>query len=117
MLHRMLRAMARPDHTVEISWEDGSTSILSFAGLESCDGVCTPMRDPAFFVEKMSLADEGFALAWPDEVEVSADGLWYETIPRMRDGTRLPQRRAAPPSSTIASTGAAGCEQIFAGNA
>jgi hypothetical protein len=81
MLHRMLHATARPDHTVEISWEDGSTSVVSFADLVSRGGVCTSMRDPAFFIEKMSLADEGFALAWPDEVEFSADSLWYKTHP------------------------------------
>jgi hypothetical protein len=34
-----------------------------------------------FFVGRVFVADEGCALAWPDEVEFSADSLWYKSHP------------------------------------
>ena len=30
----------------------------------------------------MSIADQGYALSWPNEVEFSADSLWYKAHPQ-----------------------------------
>ena len=81
MMHRIKRATARPDHTVEITWEDGSTSRVSFAETVQRGPVFEAMRDPKYFAERMRIADKGYALTWPDDVDFSADGLWAKAHP------------------------------------
>jgi hypothetical protein len=80
MQHRIRSARANPDYSVEIAWDDGGTSRVSFAGLVG-RGVCKAVRDPDYFVRRLSLADDGYVLAWPDDVEFSADSLWYKAHP------------------------------------
>ena len=80
MQHRMTAAKASADYSVEITWDDGSASRVSFAQLVG-RGVCAAMQDPDYFVVRASIADDGYALAWPDEVEFSADSLWYKAHP------------------------------------
>lgn len=80
MLHRMISAKARPDYSVEVVWDDGSASTVSFAELVG-HGVCTAMVDAAYFVDRVSIADEGYVLSWPNDVEFSADSLWYKSHP------------------------------------
>ncbi len=80
MLHRIKSAKARSDYTVAVTWDDGSKSTVSFATLVG-RGVCAPMKDPAYFTRKMTVADHGYALAWPNGVEFSADSLWYKAHP------------------------------------
>jgi hypothetical protein len=81
MLHRIDKALARPDHSILIAWEDGTTSVVSLADLVARGGVCAPMRDPRFFVEKMVVGESGLSLNWPDDVDFSADSLWYRAHP------------------------------------
>ena len=81
MLHKIRRAIAKADYSVKIHWEDGSHSEVSFADLVG-RGVCRPMKDSGYFIKKMTIADDGYALAWPNEVEFSADSLWYKTHPQ-----------------------------------
>lgn len=80
MLHRMTSATARADFTVDIVWEDGTTSRVDFSTVAG-RGVCAPLRDVEYFTGNMEVADGGFALAWPNEVEFSADSLWYKAHP------------------------------------
>ncbi len=80
MLHRIIRANARPDYAVDIAWDDGSHSSVSFADLVG-RGVCAPLADKTYFVERVMISEDGYALAWPNDVEFSADSLWYKTHP------------------------------------
>lgn len=80
MLHRMKSAKAETGFIVAIAWDDGAKSRVSFAELVG-RGVCTAMADPDYFAKKMTVTDDGNALAWPNEVEFSADSLWYKTHP------------------------------------
>lgn len=81
MLHRIASAKARPDFTVEIVWDDGTRSVARFADIIARGGVAKPLADPSFFVERMAIGGIGDWLSWPDEVEFSADGLWYKAFP------------------------------------
>lgn len=74
-MHRIAAATAHHDYTVDVVWEDGSASVVSFAEFVG-RGVCTPMKDGVFFTGKMTVADDGFVLAWPGQIEFSADSLW-----------------------------------------
>ena len=80
-MHRIRRAVARPDHTVEITWEDGTSSRVSVAETVMRGTVFEAMRDPAYFAERMTVAENSFALSWPDEVDFGADGLWHKAHP------------------------------------
>lgn len=96
MLHRMVSAKARPDYFVDIVWDDGSESSVSFTDLVG-RGVCAAMGDAGYFVERMCVADEGYALAWPDAVEFSAD-FGTRPIPKTRAATlTLRNSRRHPP--------------------
>ncbi|HEY5211279.1 MAG TPA: DUF2442 domain-containing protein [Stellaceae bacterium] len=79
MLHRIATAQARTDFTIAIAWDDGGNSTVSFADIVG-RGVAAPLADPAYFVPNMAVSD-GFALAWPGDVEFSADSLWYKAHP------------------------------------
>jgi hypothetical protein len=80
-LPRILAATANPDFTVSIVWEHGAETVVDFSPNLQKGGVCVPMRDVAFFTTKMYVADDGYYLGWPDEVDFSADSLWYRTHP------------------------------------
>jgi hypothetical protein len=80
MLHRMTSVRAYPDYSVEITWDDSSKSRVSFADLVG-RGVCAAMGDENYFVDRVTLGDDGYALAWPDDVEFGADSLWYKSHP------------------------------------
>jgi hypothetical protein len=76
----MTSAQANPDYSVKITWDDGSTSRVSFADLVG-RGVCMAMGHADYFVGRMAIGDEGYALVWPDDVEFGADSLWYKSHP------------------------------------
>jgi hypothetical protein len=80
MLHRIVTATANADYSVDIAWDDGTNSHVSFASSVG-RGVCAPMKNVDYFVGNMAIGEDGFALAWPNEVEFSADSLWYKAHP------------------------------------
>jgi hypothetical protein len=81
MQYRLIEAVARPDLTVSLTFEDGVSGTVDMRPNAELGGVCEPLRDPTFFVSAMHLADEGFVLAWSDEIEFSADSLRYKARP------------------------------------
>jgi hypothetical protein len=74
-------ATANPDFTVTIRWKHGATSTVDFKRNIEKGGVCTVMGDKAFFTEKMYVGEDGYYLGWPEEIDFSADSLWYRTHP------------------------------------
>ena len=81
MLYRISRAVAAPDHSVRLRWEDGVDGVVDFRPIIAKGGVFLPMQDPVFFVREMRIAADGTALEWPDEIDFSADGLRYKAFP------------------------------------
>lgn len=82
MRHRIIRATARSNYTIEIAWEDGSESRLDFAPIIAAGPVFERLRrDVAYFVERMTIKDDGRVLGWSDEIDFSADGLWCKAHP------------------------------------
>ncbi|KPF88104.1 hypothetical protein IP70_01100 [alpha proteobacterium AAP38] len=74
-------ATANPDFTVTIRWKHDAISTVDFKGNIEKGGVCTVMADPAFFTTKMYVGGDGYYLGWPEEIDFSADSLWYRTHP------------------------------------
>jgi hypothetical protein len=79
MMHRIVSAQARPDYTVDIVWDNGDRTDVTFADLLQGE-VCAAMRDPDYFVKTLEIGGGGDWLAW-EEVDFSSDSLWYRAHP------------------------------------
>ncbi len=67
------------DHTVRLTWANGERTVADFSDLVG-KGVFEKFADPDFFA-RVSVGPNGQSLEWPDEIEVCADGLWFEAHP------------------------------------
>ena len=86
MLATIKAAKARPDHTVEIEWGDGSRSVVDFAPTITKGGVFAALADMDFFVTRLSIGDDGDWLSWPGDLDFSADSLWFRSHPDQEVG-------------------------------
>ncbi|MSP83345.1 MAG: hypothetical protein EXQ94_10535 [Alphaproteobacteria bacterium] len=68
MMHRILRATARPDFSVVVVFEGGEHAIIDLAGFVADGDSTRRLRDgPGFFVSALAVIDDGDALGWPDD--------------------------------------------------
>jgi hypothetical protein len=81
MLYEIAQAVPHPDHTVTVTWSDGARANISLAPFLKKGGVFEALKDPDYFVREMRILPHGIGLAWPDEVDFSADGLRYDAYP------------------------------------
>jgi len=82
MLYAITAAIARPDHTVTVTWSDGMSATVSLAPYLDKGAVFEPLKDPDHFTREMRVMPGGIGLAWPNEVDFSADGLRHEAFPQ-----------------------------------
>ena len=80
-MYYIAKAKANRDHTIDIDWQHGPSSTVDFKSTVAKGGVFTPLADPEFFTTKMYVAEDGYYLGWPEEIDFSADSLWYRTHP------------------------------------
>ena len=73
-------AKANPDFTVTIEWVEGGSDTIDFKPLIQGPAL-EPVRDPDFFLTKLEVVFDGYAMGWPDDLHFSADSLWYRTHP------------------------------------
>ena len=81
MQYQITAAIARADHTVTVTWSDGISATVSFAPYLAKGGVFAALKDPEYFMGEMRLLPGGIGLAWPHEVDFSADGLRRDAFP------------------------------------
>jgi hypothetical protein len=81
LIHRITEAVAHDDHTILIAWEDGVKARVDLASLLVRGEAFAPLRDTAYFVETMTVAERGLGLEWPNGVDFSADGLRARAFP------------------------------------
>jgi hypothetical protein len=81
MLFEITEAIARPDHTVEIIWSDGTRAAVDFLPIIDRGGWFTPLRDGDYFVANMIMLPAGAGLTWPEEIDYSADFLRLVAFP------------------------------------
>lgn len=86
MIAAIRAAKACSDYTVEIEWVDGSRSVVEFTATIEKGGVFAVLADTDFFVERLSVGDNGDWLAWPGGIDFSADSLWYHSHPEEEVG-------------------------------
>ncbi|HEY0422603.1 MAG TPA: DUF2442 domain-containing protein [Rhodopila sp.] len=80
-LFEITAAVARPDHTVTITWSDGVSGVVDFLPIIDRGGWFTPLRDGDYFAATMIVLPEGQGLTWPEEIDYSADGLRRAVFP------------------------------------
>jgi hypothetical protein len=81
MVRKITGIEARPDFSVELSWSDGSRSVVNFWPMIETGEVMEPLRDPAYFASHASVIHGGQGVGWPNEVDFCADALWFKTHP------------------------------------
>jgi Protein of unknown function (DUF2442) len=74
-------AVARPDHTVSITWSDGVRGVVDFLPIIDRGGWFTPLRDGDYFAATMEVLPDGAGLTWPEEIDYSADFLRLVALP------------------------------------
>ena len=90
MLFKIAEATAHPDHTVTIVWSDGTQGVVDLAPYIARGGLFAALDDPAWFVNEMRILRGGIGLAWPNEVDFSADGLRHDAFPHEETGEFTP---------------------------
>jgi hypothetical protein len=104
MLYEIAQAVPHPDHTVTVTWSDGARANVSFAPFLEKGGLFEALKDPHYFVREMRLLPHGIGLAWPNEVDFSADGLRQDAFPAEATGEieeKVPassDRKPSPPN-------------------
>ena len=95
MLFRIAEATPHPDHTVTITWSDGARGVVDLAPFIARGGLFAALDDRAWFVNEMRVLRGGIGLAWPNEVDFSADGLRHDAFPNEETGEFNPPVAAA----------------------
>ncbi len=81
MIHRIVNAVAHPNHTVTVTWSDGVVAEVALSPVIAQGNVFAPMVDATWFVENMRVAPDHLGLEWPNRVDFSADGLRFRAFP------------------------------------
>ena len=81
MRYRIVTAVAKSDLTVDLAWSNGKQASVDFKSIIGKGGVLAPLKDASFFSREMVIAQDGRVLAWPGELEFSADSLIYRAFP------------------------------------
>jgi hypothetical protein len=106
MLYEIRNAVARPDHTVAITWDDGASGVVDFAPFIMRGALFEALKEPSYFVSKMTILRGGLGLPWPNEVDFFfADGLRRDAFPEERAGEydEVAGRLKQPPQQQPAS--------------
>ncbi len=81
MLYEIANAEAHPDHSATITWADGARCDVDFTRFIDRGELFAALREPDYFVREMSILRGGIGLAWPHDVDFSADGLRHDAFP------------------------------------
>jgi hypothetical protein len=60
---------------LDVVWADGRRTRIDFGDPIARLRVFAPLEDQAFFA-KVRVINDGWAIAWSDEIDYSADALW-----------------------------------------
>lgn len=74
LLHKIRSVRVIGNLTLELSWDDGTTSDVNLRSVVERGGVFTTLRDPDVFAS-VSVDASGRFLVWPEDVDLCADAL------------------------------------------
>jgi hypothetical protein len=80
MMPVIRQVQVRADFSVEIQWQDGETSTVSFRDTIAKGGKFAQLGDWEFFA-KVELGEGGDSIVWPGELDFGADSLWCRAHP------------------------------------
>ena len=95
MLSRITNAVAHPDRTVTITWSDSTRVTVDLADFIARGGLFAALNDADWFVREMRILPASIGLAWPSELDFSADGLRRDAFPHEETGEFNPPVAAA----------------------
>jgi hypothetical protein len=99
-VHRIIQAQANADFSLDLRFEDGRQARVNLSDVVESAPIAGPFRDPALFVGKLTIAEEGDVLRWSDQFELHADSLRYRAFPDELERDHGPQRGGrAPPAA------------------
>jgi hypothetical protein len=91
-MHRITRAQANPDFSVDLRFEDGRQARVSLSEVVQSAAVAAPFCDTARFVRDLTIVEGGDVLRWSDQFELHADSLRYRAFPEELAHDYGPQR-------------------------
>jgi hypothetical protein len=91
-VHRIIEAHANADFSIDLRFEDGRQARVSLSDVVESAPIAAPFRDPALFVGRLMLAENGDVLRWSDQFELHADSLRYRAFPDELERDYGPQR-------------------------
>lgn len=71
---KSIRAESR-GHMLDVLWADGRRTRIDFGDPIARLKVFAPLEDQALFA-KVRVINDGWAIAWSDEIDYSSDALW-----------------------------------------
>ena len=80
MMPVIRQVRARPDFSVEILWQDGETSVVSFRDTIAKAAKFAQLGDWDFFA-RVEVGEDGDSILWPGELDFGADSFWYRAHP------------------------------------
>lgn len=82
MQHRVTTFTALDGYRLSVVFDGAVTATVDLAPFFAEGEVTEPFRrDPALFASGLALGGDGDWLAWPNDVEIDADSLWYRAFP------------------------------------
>jgi len=74
-MHRILKVIAHPDFTLELTFDDGATGRIDIKS-RLYGPMFEPLNDPALFSQ--ASVDAFGAVCWPNHADLSPDSLYAE---------------------------------------
>lgn len=82
MEHRIIKAAAHRDFTLELVFEGGDRARVDLGTFMAGAQVAERLRaDPELFMTGLRIEGDGDWLSWPGDVDIDADALWYKAHP------------------------------------
>jgi hypothetical protein len=97
MLSRITNAIAPEDHTVAVTWSDGAQGTVDLTPSVARGGQFAALNDANWFVREIRVLPRGIGLAWPNELDFSANGLPRDAFPYEETGPHDETGELNPP--------------------
>jgi hypothetical protein len=82
MQRRIIAASALDQYRLALVFDGGVAATIDLASFFAEGEVTEPFRqNPHLFATGLAIGGDGDWLAWPNDIEIDADALWYKAFP------------------------------------